>query len=105
MGYIDIAAVSFVLPDGRPLLDEVTFRVADGKTTALIGPNGAGKTTLLRLIRGELAPHSGVVTIDGGLGVMDQFVGHGTAEQSIHDLLVSVAPARVAAAARELGGC
>ena len=102
MGYIDIADVSFVLPDGRPLLDEVTFRVADGKTTALIGPNGAGKTTLLRLIRGELAPHSGVVTIDGGLGVMDQFVGHGTAEQSIHDLLVSVAPARVAAAAREL---
>ncbi|KXC05385.1 ABC-F family ATP-binding cassette domain-containing protein [Microbacterium hominis] len=102
MGYIDIAAVSFTLPDGRPLLDEVTFRVADGRTTALIGQNGAGKTTLLRIIRGELAPRSGVVTIDGGLGVMDQFVGHGEAGQTIHDLLISVAPARVRSAAREL---
>jgi hypothetical protein len=32
VGYIDIAAVSFVLPDGRPLLDEVTFRVAASTT-------------------------------------------------------------------------
>ncbi|MBN9195671.1 MAG: ATP-binding cassette domain-containing protein, partial [Microbacterium sp.] len=51
MGYIDVNGVSFVLPDGRPLLDEVTFRVGEGSTTALIGANGAGKTTLLRIVR------------------------------------------------------
>ena len=34
MGFIDINAVSFTLPDGRQLLDEVTFRVADGAVTA-----------------------------------------------------------------------
>ncbi|WP_341935227.1 ATP-binding cassette domain-containing protein [Microbacterium sp. LWO14-1.2] len=102
MGYIDIAGVSLTLPDGRPLLDEVTFRVGSGSTSALIGPNGAGKTTLLRIIRGDQAADAGVVTIDGGLGVMDQFVGHGEAGETVHDLLVRVAPARIRHAAQSL---
>ncbi|MFB4353300.1 ATP-binding cassette domain-containing protein [Microbacterium sp. LS_15] len=102
MGYIDIAGVSLTLPDGRPLLDEVTFRVGSGSTSALIGPNGAGKTTLLRIIRGDQAADAGVVTIDGGLGVMDQFVGHGEAGETVHDLLVRVAPARIRHAAQAL---
>ncbi len=102
MGYIDIAAVSFALPDGRPLLDEVSFRVGEGSTTALIGQNGAGKTTLLRIVRGEVPPLSGTVSIDGGLGVMDQFIGHGKPGETVHDLLIAVAPDRVRRAAREL---
>ncbi len=71
VGYIDINGVSYALPDGRPLLDDVAFRVGEGSTTALIGANGAGKTTLLRIVRGEEAPHAGSVSICGGLGVMD----------------------------------
>ncbi|WP_431074092.1 ABC-F family ATP-binding cassette domain-containing protein [Microbacterium phyllosphaerae] len=102
MGYIDVAGVSLTLPDGRPLLDEATFRVGAGSTSALIGPNGAGKTTLLRIIRGDQAADSGVVTIDGGLGVMDQFVGHGEAGQTVHELLVRVAPRRIRQAAEAL---
>ena len=102
MGYIDIAGVSLTLPDGRPLLDEVTFRVGSGSTSALIGPNGAGMTTLLRIIRGDQAADAGVVTIDGGLGVMDQCVGHGEAGETVHDLLVRVAPARIRHAAQSL---
>jgi len=102
VGCIDIASVSFALPDGRPLLDEVSFRVGEGSTTALIGQNGAGKTTLLRIVRGELAPLSGAVSIDGGLGVMDQFIGHGEPGETVHDLLIAVAPERVRRAAREL---
>lgn len=99
MGYIDVAGVSLTLPDGRPLLDETTFRVGAGSTSALIGPNGAGKTTLLRIIRGDQAADAGVVTIDGGLGVMDQFVGHGETGQTVHELLVRVAPRRIRQAA------
>ncbi len=99
MGYIDVAGVSLTLPDGRPLLDETAFRVGAGSTSALIGPNGAGKTTLLRIIRGDQAADAGVVTIDGGLGVMDQFVGHGEAGQTVHELLVRVAPRRIRQAA------
>ncbi|MCM3779608.1 ABC-F family ATP-binding cassette domain-containing protein [Microbacterium hydrocarbonoxydans] len=102
MGYIDIAGVSLTLPDGRPLLDEVTFRVGSGSTSALIGPNGAGKTTLLRIIRGDQAADAGVVTIDGGLGVMDQFVGHGEVGETVQDLLVRVAPSRIRQAAQSL---
>jgi ATPase subunit of ABC transporter with duplicated ATPase domains len=106
MGFIDVNGVSFSLPDGRPLLADLAFRVAEGRTTALIGQNGAGKTTLLRIIRGDLRPDEGSVQVDGGLGVMDQFVGRGEVvegvEPTLHGLLVSVAPARVRAAAIEL---
>jgi ATPase subunit of ABC transporter with duplicated ATPase domains len=102
VGHIDINGVSFALPDGRPLLDDVSFRVGEGSTTALIGANGAGKTTLLRMIRREVAPDQGSISIGGGLGVMDQFIGHGEGGQTVHDLLIGVAPARVARAARQL---
>lgn len=106
MGFIDVNGVSFSLPDGRPLLADLAFRVTEGRTTALIGANGAGKSTLLRIIRGDLRPDEGSVQVDGGLGVMDQFVGTGRtvpgAAPTVAGLLVSVAPARVRDAALEL---
>jgi ATPase subunit of ABC transporter with duplicated ATPase domains len=102
MGFIDVNTVSYSLADGRPLLDEVSFRVGEGTTSALIGANGAGKSTLLRIIRGELKADAGAVTIDGGLGVMDQFVGHVRDTTTVRDLLVSVAPAAVRVAALAL---
>ena len=75
MGHVEAAHVSHTLPDGRVLLDDVSFRVGEGTKAALIGPNGAGKTTLLRLIAGDSAAQAGTVTSSGGLGVMRQFVG------------------------------
>ena len=102
MGHLDISAVSFFLPDGRPLLDEVDLRVADGAKVALVGPNGAGKTTLLRIVAGDLDPHAGAVSRSGGLGVMRQFVGRISDERSIRELLSSLAPAAVRDAAVEL---
>jgi ATPase subunit of ABC transporter with duplicated ATPase domains len=102
MGHVDVNAVSFALPDGRPLLDEVTFRVGDGTTTALVGPNGAGKTTLLRIVAGDLDAHGGAVTRSGGLGVMRQFVGSVRDDTTVRQLLVGVAPPRVRTAAAAL---
>ncbi|WP_017610471.1 ABC-F family ATP-binding cassette domain-containing protein [Nocardiopsis xinjiangensis] len=102
MGHIDVNQVGHTLPDGRPLLDEVSFRVGEGSKTALIGANGAGKSTLLRLVRGGAAPQSGAVTVDGELGVMPQFVGHVRDTTTVHELLVSVAPAAVRRAHAEL---
>lgn len=99
VGYIDVNTVSYALADGRPLLDEVSFRVGEGTTSALIGANGAGKSTLLRIIRGELKADSGAISIDGGLGVMDQFVGHVRDTSTVRDLLISVAPKSVRDAA------
>ncbi len=54
VGYVDVAGVGFVLPDGRELFADVSFRVGEGAKVALVGPNGAGKTTLLRMVAGDL---------------------------------------------------
>jgi ATPase subunit of ABC transporter with duplicated ATPase domains len=102
MGFIDVNSVSYSLADGRPLLDEVSFRVGEGTTSALIGANGAGKSTLLRIIRGELKADAGAISMDGGLGIMDQFVGHVRDDSTVRDLLISVAPNAVRSAALAL---
>ncbi|MFB7662498.1 ABC-F family ATP-binding cassette domain-containing protein [Kitasatospora sp. NPDC056138] len=112
MGHVEISHLEYYLPDGRVLFDDASFRVGEGANVALVGANGAGKTTLLRMIAGDVQPHGGSVTVSGGLGVMRQFVGTtGREDQretpgalapdaSVRDLLVSVAPPRIATAAR-----
>ncbi|QFG68386.1 ABC-F family ATP-binding cassette domain-containing protein [Ornithinimicrobium pratense] len=102
MGHVDLSQISFVLPDGRPLLDEVSLRVGEGAVVALVGPNGTGKTTLLRIIAGDLEPHGGSLNRSGGLGVMRQFIGSVRDDSTVRDLLVSVAPERIGQAARAL---
>ncbi|MEV4183738.1 ATP-binding cassette domain-containing protein, partial [Streptosporangium canum] len=101
-GHVEVDRLTYVLPDGRLLLHEVSFRVGDGVKAALVGPNGAGKTTLLRLIAGDLQPDGGRVVSSGGLGVMRQFIGSIRDDRSVHDLLLSVAPDRTRAAAAAL---
>jgi ATPase subunit of ABC transporter with duplicated ATPase domains len=102
VGHITAAHLSHTLPDGRVLLDDISFRVGEGTTAALIGPNGAGKTTLMRMISGDLPPQAGTISVSGGLGVMRQFVGGPGDEPTVRDLLVSVSPPRVKAAAARL---
>ncbi|HWG01597.1 MAG TPA: ATP-binding cassette domain-containing protein, partial [Trebonia sp.] len=103
MGHVEVAHVSHILPDGRVLLDDASFRVGDGAIAAIVGPNGAGKTTLLRLIAGDLQPQDGVITATGGLGVMRQFIGGPAAPGlTVRDLLLSVAPAAVQAVSKRL---
>jgi ATPase subunit of ABC transporter with duplicated ATPase domains len=110
VGHVDVSGVRYELPDGRVLLDDVSFRVGEGAKVALVGANGAGKTTLLRIVTGELKPHTGAVTRSGGLGVMRQMVGHGLrtaaeGEPTVADLLLSVSPPRVRSAAAEVDRC
>ena len=106
MGHIEAMAVGHVLPDGRELFADVSFRVGEGARVALVGPNGAGKTTLLRMVAGELAPATGSIARTGGLGVMNQFVGAPTtptsADRTLADLALSLAPPPVRAAGRRL---
>lgn len=49
---------------GAPVLEDVTFSLAEGEMAALLGPNGTGKTTLLRTINGILRPKGGTVLIE-----------------------------------------
>ena len=102
MGHIDLSGVEYWLPDGRLLLNDVNFRVGDGAKVAIVGPNGSGKTTLIKMICGDLAPHDGKIAISGGLGIMRQFIGQVRDESTVRDLLVSVSPVKIRAAAEKV---
>ena len=65
--------VSFVR-DGRPILDEVNWKVDDSERWVVLGSNGAGKTTALKLATGHEYPTKGTVDIlDQRLGRVDVF--------------------------------
>lgn len=51
--------------DGRTVVDEVSFTVAQGEIFAILGPNGAGKTTIVESIAGLRTPDSGKVRVLG----------------------------------------
>ena len=102
MGYVDVQGVSYVLPDGRVLFADASFRVGEGSKTALVGANGTGKTTLLRIIAGDATPSSGAVAKDGGLGVMRQFIGSIRDDTEVRDLLLDLSPPGVRAAGKAL---
>ena len=95
MGFVDAQKLRYVLPDGRVLFDDVSFRVGDGAKTALVGANGTGKTTLLRIIAGDISPSDGAVARDGGLGVMRQFIGSIRDDTNVRDLLLGLSPPAV----------
>jgi NitT/TauT family transport system ATP-binding protein len=58
---------AFTTPEGGalPVLDDVSFTLAEGEIVALLGKSGSGKSTLLRCVAGLIAPSSGVVTYRG----------------------------------------
>ncbi|WP_338127764.1 ATP-binding cassette domain-containing protein [Cutibacterium modestum] len=64
MPSIDVNDLSFSFST-QPLLSRISLSMGDGERAVLVGPNGSGKTTLLRLIRGEIVPDSGSVTVRG----------------------------------------
>jgi ATP-binding cassette, subfamily F, member 3 len=45
----------------KPVLQDVSFQLNEGKKLGLIGLNGAGKTTLLEIVTGTLKPDKGSV--------------------------------------------
>lgn len=49
--------------DGKEVLREVSFKIAEGEPLALAGPSGCGKSTLLQLVAGLDAPSAGRVLL------------------------------------------
>jgi len=61
---IEFDGVTFSYGD-NPVLDDVSFVLEPGSTTAIVGPSGSGKSTILSLIAGLHQPTTGRVLIDG----------------------------------------
>jgi ATP-binding cassette subfamily F protein 3 len=49
--------------EGRPILEQATVAIPSGHKVGLVGRNGAGKTTLLRLLKGEISPDDGSISL------------------------------------------
>ena len=47
---------------GTFLFEEVTFRLGAGDRVGLVGKNGAGKSTMLKILAGDFAPDSGIIS-------------------------------------------
>lgn len=56
--------VSYAYEKGRPVLNDISFRIEDGESVGLIGANGAGKSTIMKLLLGLLSGE-GKITVDG----------------------------------------
>lgn len=61
---IEFKNVSFSYEAGTPVLNDLSFTIADGESVGLIGANGAGKSTIMKAMLG-LLPVQGEVLIDG----------------------------------------
>ena len=76
---IELEDVDLQTPDGRTLVEDLTWRLAPGERVGLVGVNGSGKTTLLRALAGE-AP------LAAGRRVEGKTVSLGWLRQELDDL-------------------
>ena len=68
--------VDFEYIHKKPILKEASFSLRQGAKITLMGQNGAGKSTIFGLIKGELKPKNGAISIKNGATI-------GTAKQVI----------------------
>lgn len=62
---LTVRNISKKLPDGRPLLKDISFDVQKGEFVGILGESGVGKTVLLRCINGLTQPDYGEVIMNG----------------------------------------
>ena len=76
---IDLEDASISTPDGRRLIEHLTWRLGPGERIGLVGVNGSGKTTLLRTLAGDYP-------LDSGKRIEGKTVRIGWLRQELDDL-------------------
>lgn len=76
---IELEDATFSTPDGRALVEDLTWRLGPGERIGLVGVNGSGKTTLLRVLAGEMP-------LDEGKRIEGRTVRLGWLRQELDDL-------------------
>ena len=64
-GEITFENVNFSYVPNRPVLKDISFKVAPGEHIGIVGPSGAGKSTLINLVARLYDTDSGVIKFDG----------------------------------------
>ena len=79
--------VTFEYVDKKPVLKEASFSIRKGAKFTLMGQNGAGKSTIFNLIKGDLKPKSGNISVSQGatIGTARQTIARENLDLSIED--------------------
>jgi ATP-binding cassette subfamily B protein len=64
-GEVVFERVAFHYQPERPLLADISLRIAPGRTLAVVGSSGSGKSTLARLLLRFYDPTAGRILVDG----------------------------------------
>ena len=62
---LTVEHLAWTLPDGNPILSDISLTAKDGKLVVVTGPNGGGKTSLAKLIAGLRTPTSSRILFNG----------------------------------------
>ncbi len=85
----------FGAPRHLVAVDDVSFRVAPGRSIGIVGESGCGKSTLARVLLGLLSPSAGTVRIEGRtLSEMDRRARARLIQPVFQDPMSSLNPRR-----------
>ncbi len=63
--HLEVEGVGYAYDADVPVLEEVTFDIAPGRTVAIVGATASGKSTLTSLLTRLVDPDSGRILVDG----------------------------------------
>lgn len=66
---LEVRNIRKILPNGKVLLDDISFSVKPGEFVGILGPSGAGKSLTIRCLNGLMKPTSGDVLFTDSKGV------------------------------------